>query len=59
MIKLLAGMALGLVLGSSVAALAADMLGSRVLEGWIVTKGENEICRNPDMDDRAKIIECD
>jgi len=57
--KFMAGLALGLVLGSSVAALAAEVLGSGMLEGWIVIRAGKEVCRDPDVDYRAKILECD
>jgi hypothetical protein len=59
MIKFIAGMASGLVLGSSVAALAAGVFGSGLLEGWIVIKDGIQVCSDPEVDDRAKIIECD
>jgi hypothetical protein len=59
MIKFLAGLVLGLVLGSAVAALAAEVLGDGTLEGWLVIRDGKQVCRDPEVDNRAKILECD
>ena len=50
---------LGLVLGSAVAALAAEVLGAGTLEGWLVIRDGRQVCRDPEVDNRAKILECD
>jgi hypothetical protein len=59
MIKFMAGLALGLVLGCSVAAVAAEVFGSGTLAGWLVLRDGKEVCRDPEADNRAKILECD
>jgi hypothetical protein len=59
MIKLMAGLVLGLVLGGSVAVFGAEVLGSGALDGWLVICGGKEVCRDPEVDYRAKILECD
>ncbi len=57
--KFLAGLVLGLILGSSIAAFAAGIFGSGELTGWSVTKDGEEVCSDPGIDENAKEIECD
>jgi hypothetical protein len=59
MVRFIAGMALGLALGSSVAALAAGVFGSGSLDGWKVTQGGQEVCVDPDVVQPTRTIECD
>jgi len=59
MIKFIAGIALSLLLASSVPVLAAEVLGNGTLDGWMVTRDGKEVCRNPEVDYQAKLLECD
>jgi hypothetical protein len=49
----------GLALGASATALASGVFGSGPLNGWTVTKDNEEVCSDPDVDTAAKEIECD
>jgi hypothetical protein len=59
MSRFFAGVVLGLILGSSVAAFAAGVFGSGPLTGWTVTKDGEEVCSDPDVNESSKEIECD
>ena len=53
------GLIAGLIMGSSVAAIAARVLGDGYLTGWSVTKDGEEVCTDPHVDPANKEIECD
>ena len=57
--KFAAGLFLGLALGASATALAAGVFGTGALNGWTVTKDNEEVCSDPDVDTINKEIECD
>ncbi len=59
MFKFVAGMLVGLILGVTATAYAAQVIGSGSLNGWTVTKDGEEVCSDPDVDVGAKEIECD
>jgi hypothetical protein len=53
-------LALGMFLGISFSSYAASIVGSTpTLSGWTVTAGGRTICTDPDVDFKAKEIECD
>ena len=54
-----AGIVLGVLLGSSVTALAAGVFGSGLLVGWTVVKDGEEVCSDPTVDTGSQEIECD
>jgi hypothetical protein len=59
MTKFWVGLALGLFLGISFSSHAASIVGSTpTLSGWTVTAGGRTICPDPDVDFKAKEIEC-
>ncbi len=53
------GMIVGLVMGSSMGAIAASVFGNGPLTGWSVTKDGEEVCTDPGADLVNKEIECD
>lgn len=57
--KFAAGLLVGLVLGSSMAAWSAGVFGTGPLMGWTVTKDGEEVCSDPSVDVNSKEIECD
>jgi len=57
--KFAAGLVLGLILGSSMAALAAGVFGSGTLSGWTITKDGEEVCSDPTVSSVSKEIVCD
>ena len=59
MSRFVAGLVIGLVLGTCASAYAAGCFGSGTGHGWTVTKGGDEVCSDPDIDAVAKEIECD
>jgi hypothetical protein len=59
MSRFVAGIIVGIFLGSMVSAYAAGIFGSGTLNGWTVTKDGEEVCSDPDVDTLSKEIECD
>lgn len=57
--KLLLGMIAGLILGSSLTAIAAGIFGTGELTGWTVMKDGEEVCSDPSVDPTSKEIDCD
>jgi hypothetical protein len=58
--QFLAGVIVGLVLGSAIAVLAAQVVGSNgYLNGWDVTRGGETICSDPYVYVGSREIECD
>jgi hypothetical protein len=57
--KFLAGIVIGLVVGSSAAAFAAAVAGDGFLIGWTINKDGEEICSDPYVWSGLKEIECD
>jgi len=52
------GLVLGVVLGGSVAAVAAEIAGVGVLAGWTVNQDGEELCSDPVVNGSAHAIEC-
>lgn len=59
MVRFMAGLAVGLILGASVSAYAAGCFGYGTASGWTVTKDGDEVCSDPEINDASKEIECD
>jgi hypothetical protein len=61
MMRFVAGLVLGVVLGIAGASLAAEIVGSQgyLLGGWSVTKSGAEVCDTPFIWTGTKEIECD
>ncbi len=60
MVRFLAGVVLGLVMGVSATAIAVVIVGNDgYAMGWSVTKDGEEICSNPHVSTGAREIECD
>ena len=58
--QFLAGVVVGLVLGSAIAVLAAQVVGSNgYLNGWDVTRDGETICSDPYVYVSSREIECD
>ncbi len=58
--QFLSGVIVGLVLGSAIAALAAQVVGSNgYLNGWDVTRDGETICSDPYVYVGSREIECD
>jgi hypothetical protein len=58
--QFLAGVIVGLVLGSAITVLAAQVIGSNgYLNGWDVTRGGETICSDPYVYVGSREIECD
>jgi len=59
MTKFLSGMGLGLFLGVSFSSYAATIVGSTpTLTGWTVMAGDRTVCSDPEVDFKAKEIDC-
>ena len=70
MVRFVSGIVIGLVLGATASAYAASILGSGTLTGWTVMQTdyvpfgddfvpmEREVCSNPTVDAKSKVIEC-
>jgi hypothetical protein len=59
MIKFLAGLILGSILGITFSAYAASIVGaSSLLSGWTVTYPDRNLCDDPYVDVPAKEIKC-
>ncbi len=56
--QFLLGLVVGIAVGCSVAALAADVFGTGYLSGWTVTKTGVEVCADPLVIADTKAIEC-
>lgn len=60
MVRFIAGVLLGLVLGLAGSSLAAIVVGKDgPLDGWTVSKDGEEICSDPTVTIATKEIECD
>jgi hypothetical protein len=57
--KFLAGVSIGIVLGSAMAATAAGLFGEGYLSGWTITKDGEEVCSDPYAWAESKELECD
>ena len=57
--RFLAGLVLGLVLGGSAAAIAAELLKSGPLTGWVVLQTGNLVCADPYIEPDNQEIQCD
>ena len=54
----LLGLAFGVVLAGSVAAIAAEIVGVGALSGWTVTQDGEEVCTDPVINGVAHTIQC-
>jgi hypothetical protein len=59
MIRFIGGIILGMFLGAVVSAYAAGIFGTGTLTGWTVTKDDEEVCSDPEVDTSSKEIQCD
>ena len=60
MIRFFSGLGLGLFLGISFSTYAATIVGNTpTLTGWTVTVNGRSVCTDPEVDFKAKEIECD
>jgi hypothetical protein len=59
MLRFVAGIVAGLVLGVAVSAYAARIIGSGNLNGWTVTWDDKDICSDPYVDMVVQRIACD
>jgi hypothetical protein len=59
MMRFVAGLMLGLLVGSAAMALADAFTENGVLRGWSVTKDGTDICNDPFVWHRRKEIDCD
>jgi hypothetical protein len=58
MSRFVAGLIVGLFLGACASAYAAGCFGNGTAHGWTVTKGGDEVCSDPDIDNDTKEIQC-
>jgi hypothetical protein len=59
MTKFIYGAIIGLFIGTSASAWAAQLLGSGTLNGWTVAKAGEPICVNPSVDRSIDEIDCE
>lgn len=59
MSRFVAGLIIGLFVGTCASAYASGCFGSGSAVGWTVTKDGDEVCSDPDIDTASKEIECD
>ncbi len=58
--RFLAGVVLGLVVGSAAASFAATVTGPNgFLNGWTVTRGTQVLCQSPFVHANKQQIDCD
>jgi hypothetical protein len=56
--KFVAGVVVGLLLGSSFAAIAQSCIGYGTLHNWVVIVRAQRVCSDPFVDGANKLIEC-
>ena len=57
--RFIMGLLFGIFIGLAGSTYAAGVFGSGTLNNWTVTKDGEEVCTDPEVDTRAKEIQCE